>query len=173
MLPDRETQRLATYRAAPLDELLAVLLRQFRRLLLAHGLPLSDADAAIIAAALARQDRSDPRMDRLRLGLVALVEESEGVLAGMGLTFAQSLRADMADLQGWESTADFLELAEQKANAELRISAGSSLLVLLGERRFGEYLQAVLDRAAETGQPDLDSVIAERVLQAVSEPKKD
>jgi hypothetical protein len=173
MLPDRETQRLVTYRAAPLDELLAVLLRQFRRLLLAHGLPLSDADAAAIAAALARQDRSDPRMDRLRTALVALVEESEGVLAGMGLTFAHALRAGMDDVQGWETTADFLALAEQKANAELRISAGSSLLVLLGEPHFADHLRAVRDRAAETGQPDLDSVIAERVLQAGHDTQRD
>ena len=173
MLPDRETQRLKTYRAAPLDELLAVLLRQFRRLLLAHGLPLSDEDAAMMAAALARRDLSDARMGRLRTALIALVEESEGVLAGMGLTFAQSLRAEMTDLPGWESTADFLEMAEQKANAELRISAGSSLLVLLGESRFTANLRAVLERATETGRPDLDSVIAERALQATGDTERD
>jgi hypothetical protein len=74
----------------------------------------------------------------------------------------------MGDLPGWESTADFLALAEQKANAELRISAGSALLVLLDERWFGAHLASVLDRAAETGQPDLDTVIAERALQAAS-----
>jgi hypothetical protein len=164
MFPDREQQRLNTYRAAPLEELLAVLLRQFRRLLLAKALPLSDADTAEVAAALARRDPPDERAQRLRAALVALVEESEGVLAGLGLTFAQALATPAADLPGWESTADFLALAEQKANAELRISTGSALLVLLGEQRFSAHLDAVIARAAETGQPDLDSIIAERAL---------
>lgn len=168
MLPDRETQRAAAYRAAPLDELLTVLLRQFKRLLTGKGLPLSDADAAQIAAALARRDPPDERMERLRAALVALVEESEAVLAGLGLGFAESLRAEIADLPGWETTADFLALAETKANAELRISTGSALLVLLGERRFGAHLNAVISHAAEIGQPDLDSIIAERALQAAS-----
>jgi hypothetical protein len=164
MFPDREQQRLNTYRAAPLDELLAVLLRQFRRLLLGKGLPLSDADTAEIAAAIVQRHPPDERLQRLRAALVALVEESETVLSGMGLGFAQSLRAEMTDVRGWETTADFLALAEQKANAELRISTGSALLVLLGEQRFSEHLDAVIARAAETGQPDLDSIIAERAL---------
>jgi hypothetical protein len=169
MLPDRDTQRAAVYRAAPLDELLTVLLRQFRRLLLGKGLPLSEADAAAIAAAIARRDPPDARMQRLRAALASLVEESETVLGGMGLTFVQALRAEMTDVPGWETTAEFLALAEQKANAELRISTGSALLVLLGEQRFSPHLQAVIARAAETGQHDLDSIIAERALAALGE----
>lgn len=165
---DRDTQRIQAFFRAPLDELLTVLLRQFRRPLLGAGFPLSDADAAQIAAAMARRDPPDARMDRLRVALSQLVGESEAVLAGLGLTFTASLRTEMGDLPGWETTADFLALAEQKANAELRISAGSSLLVLLGERRFGAHLATVMDHAAETGQPDLDTVIAERALQAAS-----
>lgn len=168
MLPDRETQRLAAWRAAPLDDLLTVLLRQFKRLLLGKGLPLSDADATQIAAALVRRDPPDERMQRLRAALIALVDESDAVLAAQGLSFAVALRTDVANMPGWETTADFLALAEAKANAELRISTGSALLVLLGERRFGAHLAAVLDRAAETGQFDLDAVIAERALQAAS-----
>ena len=168
MLPDRETQRLNAWRAAPLDELLTVLLRQFKRLLLSKSLPLSDADAAQIAAALVRRDPPDERTKRLRAALVELVEESEAVLVAHGLSFAAALNTDVADMPGWESTADFLELAEAKANAELRISTASALLVLLGERRCGAYLAAVLDRAAATGQYDLDAVIAERALQSAS-----
>jgi len=168
MLPDRETQRLNAWRAAPLDELLTVLLRQFKRLLLSKGLPLSDADAAQIAATLVRRDPPDERMERLRPALIALTEESETVLAGLGLSFPAALRTEVADMPGWETTADFLALAEEKANAELRISTGSALLVLLGERRCGAHLAAVLDRAAETGQIDLDTIIAERALQTAS-----
>ncbi|MBL8146317.1 MAG: hypothetical protein JNL34_08025, partial [Anaerolineae bacterium] len=161
-------QRLAAWRAAPLDELLTVLLRQFKRLLLGKDLPLSDAGAAQIAAALVRHDPPDERMERLRAALIALVEESEAVLGAQGLSFAAALKTDVAGMPGWESTADFLALAEDKANAELRISTGSALLVLLGERRFGAHLAAVLDRAAATGQYDLDAVIAERALQSAS-----
>jgi hypothetical protein len=58
-LPDRETQRIAFYRRAPLAELLAVLIRQFRAPLLRAGVPgeaLSDAAAQAAAeAAIARQ----------------------------------------------------------------------------------------------------------------------
>ncbi len=170
MLPDRETQRLTAWRAAPLEDLLTVLLRQFRRLLLGKGVPLSDADAATVTAALVRRDPPDAQREPLRAALVSIVEESETVLAGLGLTFPEALRTEMTDLPGWETTADFLTLAEQKANAELRISAGSALLVLLGEARFGDYLRAVMERAADTGQIDLDAVIAERALAAAGFP---
>lgn len=168
MLPDRDTQRLNAYRAAPLDELLTVLLRQFKRLLLGKGLPLSDAEAAAIAAALVRRDPPDARLEQLGAALAALVGESEAMLAAWGLSFAASLRTEVAELHGWETTADFLVLAEEKANAELRISTGAALLVMLGQRRFGAHLAAVLNRAAETGQPDLDAIIAERTLQTAS-----
>ncbi|MFN8530568.1 MAG: hypothetical protein U0670_18340 [Anaerolineae bacterium] len=155
---------IQTYRSAPLGELLAVLLRQFRRPLAAHGITFTDAEAGEIGARLAAVtgDR-EPLTERetaLRAALAALVHESEAVLANWNLTFAQSLEAEMTDIPGWESTSDFLELANEKTNAELRISTGSALLVALGDREFVPHLRTVIARA----EPDVDTVIAERVL---------
>ena len=49
---------LAAYNRAPLGDLLAILLRQFRRPLTRHGIDLTDAEAETIAHALAQ--RTDP-----------------------------------------------------------------------------------------------------------------
>jgi basic membrane lipoprotein Med (substrate-binding protein (PBP1-ABC) superfamily) len=80
------------------------------------------------------------------------------------LSFAEALQADMSRIPGWESTAEFLDLAERKANAELRIATGASLLLALGDPSVRAQVQTVIDHAARRGAPDLDSVIAERVL---------
>lgn len=94
---------------------------------------------------------------------MALVAESEAVLAGYGLSFPASLTVDMASLGGWETTAEFLEIANEKANAELRLSTGAALLVALGgsadEARYRSWLAAL---AADP--QDLDGIIARRVL---------
>lgn len=168
MLPDRETQRIAAYERAPLAELLAVLLRQFKRLLATRHIPLTDADATALAnEAAAHLENSTPLSERaiaVREALADFVMESEQVLTGWNFTFAQSLETDMNAIPGWETTADFLELAEAKANAELRISTGSALLVALGDNRFAQHLQTLIDRADRTGETDLDVVIARRVL---------
>jgi hypothetical protein len=151
---------IQTYRAAPLAELLAVVLRQFKRPLAAHAVTLTDAEAAEIAARIVAKSDLTPRDLQIRAALTALVQESETVLAGYGLTFAQSLDTAMTDMPGWETTADFLALAEIKTNAELRISTGSALVMALGDARFAAHLHTLIARA----DPDLDTVIAERVL---------
>jgi hypothetical protein len=163
MLPDRDTRRTAAYQQAPLGELLAVLLRQWRRPLLRRGLPLSEGDAASLAQAIASR-QPHPQLDRLAEALRALVAESEAVLAGWGLSFASALDTTMNDLPGWQSTAEFLELAERKANAELRISTGAALLVALGEHAFAPPLIALVRRGVE----DLDAAIARRTLAFAS-----
>ena len=93
------------------------------------------------------------------VALVALVAESEGVLAGWSLTFEQALDTEMGDVPGWESTAEFLEIANEKANAELRISTGSILVAALGDARYAARLRFLASR-----EDDLDGVIARRVL---------
>lgn len=158
MLPNR----LRAYETTPLRDLLAVLLRQYRRPLASRGVTLTDAEAADLAAA-AVQRAPHPGADAVRAALVALVAESEAVLARYGLTFPASLTVDMTTLGGWETTAEFLEIANEKANAELRLSTGAALLVALGgtadEARFREWLAAL---AADP--QDLDGIIARRVL---------
>jgi len=121
---------------------------------------LTDTEASEIAARIVAKSPLTERDLAIRAVLVVLVSESEAVLAGYSLTFAESLAAAMTDIPGWETTADFLALAEIKTNAELRISTGSALVTALGDARFGAHLKTLVARA----EPDLDTVIAARVL---------
>lgn len=158
--------RTAAYERAPLDELLAILLRQFKRPLHTLGITLTDTEAAELMAAAVRREPLSEQAQRVRDALLQLVTESETVLAGWGLTYEQSLVTEMSDLPGWETTAEFLELANEKANAELRISTGAALLAALGDLR---YTPSLLALAARVGpDADLDEVIARRVLLFVS-----
>jgi hypothetical protein len=160
---DRDSRRAAAYDNAPLEDLLTVLLRQWKRPLAAHDITFTDAEAAAFALSIINHEDT-PALTALRLALIALVSESKAALAAWGLTFAGSLETEMTAIPGWETTADFLELAEQKANAELRISTGAALLVALGASFYIGDLHAVVAHAEETGEIDLDSAIAKRVL---------
>lgn len=150
--------RAQTFADAPLDELLSVLLRQLKRPLAAQGIQLTDADAERLV-----QDRLNGKpltITNLPAALVAIVSESEAALATMGLTFTQSLDTPMDALPGWESTSDFLELANEKSNAELRITVGAALALVFGEGKFLPYLQHLAN-----GDYGDESVIARRVLE--------
>lgn len=160
-MPPNRTQ---LYDSAPYQELLSVLLRQYRRPLLTRGVPLSDADADRIAASIAEGQPPDERQQVIMGALRDSVAESEGVLQGWGLTFEQSLDAAMTDIPGWESTAEFLTLAEQKANAELRISTGSALLVAMGDKTYAGHVITLVERESRGTEIDLDTVIARRAL---------
>ena len=151
---------LLAYQNAPLDDLLAILLRQFRRPLKGHGIDLSDQEAESLAHDLVAHAPLTDKAQAIRAALGDLVEESETVLARWNLTFQQSLDTEMNAIPGWESTAEFLEIANEKANAELRISTGASLLVALGDLSYAPELLFLVER----GEDDLDAVIARRVL---------
>jgi len=154
MLPPDRAQ---TFAAAPLDELLSVLLRQLKRPLAAHGVTLTDADAERLARDhLAGQPLATPD---LLPALVNLVAESEAVLAEMGLTFTAALATPMDQVSGWDSTADFLALANEKSNAELRITLGAALALVFGDRRFAPYLRHLAE-----GDYGDETVIARRAL---------
>jgi hypothetical protein len=155
---------ILAYQSAPLDELLAILLRQYRRPLASHGIHLTDTEAEALAHDLAARAPLSAKALSIRAALVALIDESIGVLARWNLSFAQSLDAEMNDIPGWESTADFLDIANEKANAELRISTGAALLTVLGDTRYAPELLALVER----GEHDLDAVIARRVLLLAS-----
>jgi hypothetical protein len=158
MLP---ADRAQTFADAPLDELLSVLLRQLKRPLAVHGVHLTDADAERLA-----QDRMGGKpltLPELPAALVAVVSESEAVLRTMGLTFTQSLDTPMDALPGWESTSEFLELANEKSNAELRITLGAALALAFGEAQFKPYLQHLAE-----GDYGDESVIARRVLESAT-----
>lgn len=153
---------------APFDELLTILLRQFKCLLAARGVDLSDAELTTLAQSVAaRRDLSPDRAEKaaaIRAALVEIVQESEQVLARWTLTFNDSLATGMDAVPGWETTAEFLEIANEKSNAEIRIAAGSGLLGALGDLRYADYL---LHLAA--GDYDADTAIARQVLAFVSD----
>jgi hypothetical protein len=169
MLPNR----ISAYDQAPLEELLTILLRQFKRPLESQGITITDTEAEAIANHIVKHEPLNEKAQAIRGALNELVAESETVLASWNLSFQQSLTTDMNDIPGWETTAEFLELANEKANAELRISTGSALLAALGDLRHKGYLLHLVEQGENERQPDLDQVVARRVLLFASKIASD
>ncbi len=160
MIPDRA----ANVEDWDFDKLVVILLRQFKRLMAERGLELSDADLQQIGQQAADYALDDPRIPQITAVLNTIVQESMALLRTWGLSFAQSLRTEMTDLE-WETTADFLEIANEKINAEIRISAGSALMVCLGDAQTAPYLIEAIEYDLNTeGRLDVDAVIARRAL---------
>jgi hypothetical protein len=162
MLPNRA----AAYENAPLDELLTILLRQFKRPLKTRGVELTDADAERLAQVVIARAPLDAQGESVRAALLELVAESEGVLARWNLTFAEALDTPMDAMPGWETTAEFLDIANVKSNAELRIAAGSILLLALGDDSRAAHARVLAARPAD--QADLETFLARRVLEFVN-----
>lgn len=161
MIPDRANQ----VRQWPFDKLVVILLRQFRRLLDQQGVTVTDAQMQEIAQAAAAHAALPEPAAAIRTGLNALVAQSLEVLSAWDLSFAQSLSTEMSAIAGWETTADFLDIANRKANAEIRISAGSALLLILGETgRASLLIDAIEHDLKALGQLDVDAIIAQRAL---------
>lgn len=161
MRPDRATN--AEY--WEFDKLVAILLRQFRRLLAEKDIDLTEADIRQMGEQVANRAPLDPRTPAITEALSELVQESVGALAQWNLTFAESLATSMTDMSNWQTTADFLEVANEKINAEVRISAGVSLMVALGDYRYAAVLLQAIDHDLKTeGRLDVDAVIAKRAL---------
>jgi hypothetical protein len=145
------------------EEYWLILLRQFKRLLAEQGQDLADAELRILADRMTkRQLQSEPETG-MRAALIALVEESLNVLRKLGLDYARSLETEMDQLSGWETTADFIALANEKANAELRISVGAALLAGLGDDRFADVLLTTYLHGKDDPE-DVDAIIAQRAL---------
>jgi hypothetical protein len=145
---------------APLDDLLIILLRQYKRLLAERGIELTEAAIKHITEAVMQRSSLDSQAIAVRDALIEIVTESEGVLARWNLTFEQSLKTTMTDMPGWESTSDFLEIANEKANAELRIASASALIAALGDLRYSAYLHQAIDYDPD----EFESVVARRIL---------
>ena len=145
---------------APLEDLLAILLKQFKRPLETLNVTLSSNDAQTLANAIVQREPATDKAIEVRAALVTLVHESEAVLAAWNLTFQQSLETGMDAMPGWETTAEFLDIANTKSNAEIRIASGATLVAALGDYRFGDILLYL----AQHDDTDVDSVVARRVL---------
>lgn len=158
-MPSLPPDRVQLASEWPFDRLLMVLLRQFRALLTERHIPLSDSDIDRIAHRIEDRAEPDAQSQSVRAALIEIVADSEAVLAQWNLTFQQAMTTEMGDVPGWESTSDFLEVATEKANAELRIAAAAELVSLLGDERYASYLAFLAD-----GHFDVDTVIAKRVV---------
>ncbi|MEM6281251.1 MAG: hypothetical protein AAF787_03580 [Chloroflexota bacterium] len=156
--------RQSAFETAPMPDLLDILLRQFKRPLANYSIDLKSEDVDAISAAAAAKEPPSAHAVEVREGLVKAVAESEAVLAGWELTFAQSLRTEMADMPGWETTAEFLDLANEKSNAELRIAAGSALVLALGDERYRHHLTFLIENPA---LDDVSAIMAKRVVDFV------
>ncbi len=150
-------------RNAPLVDIVLLLLRQFKRLLVQAEIDLTTDDMTAIGQAAAALQPLPEKTNAIKLVMVGLVNDSLDMLqTRFQRSFAASLATDMNTLGGWETTAEFLEIAEVKSNAELRISAGAALLALLGDARFADCLLSVIDHDA--GANDADALFARRAL---------
>lgn len=165
MLPDRASN----VEMWDFDKLVTILLRQFKRLLAERGVDLTDAEMQQIGVETANHTSEDEKIPAICAALADVVAESETVLKQWNLTFAQSLATDMNAMPGWTTTADFLEIANDKVNAEVRISAGSALMLALGDTsNVPLLLQAIEYDLKVFRQLDVDAVIARRALLFVS-----
>lgn len=161
MIPDRA----GNIENWELDKLVVILLRQFKRLLDARQVNLTESQMQSIGARVAAGAAPDDLMRAICDALDSIIAESEAVLDAWGLTFAQSLATDMNAMPGWETTADFLTIANEKVNAEIRICAGAALLLLLGDRRYTHYpLQAAAHDLKAQGWLDVDAMLGKRAL---------
>ncbi len=159
MPPKNPAQQLLTM---PLAEVLTLLLRQFRRPLAAQGFSLTMDEEQALATAIATGE-DHPKQVALIAAMRAVVDESLALLqTRWGFSFARSLASDMSAIGGWETTAEFIEIANEKSNAELRISGGSTVLVFAGEVAYAPYLLDVIE--ADNGAGDVDAVLAQRAL---------
>jgi hypothetical protein len=121
-----------------------------------------------VAQATAARQPAPTQTQAIQIAMREIVDESIAVLRGWNLTYAQSLATPMDAMPGWETTADFLMLANEKGNAELRISSGSALLAGLGDSAYTPYLRDCMQHGAHDPE-DVDAVIAQRVLDFVAQ----
>ncbi|HRF94227.1 MAG TPA: hypothetical protein PLZ51_03490 [Aggregatilineales bacterium] len=162
MRPDRATN----IESWSIDALTLILLRQFKRLLMDKGVGLTESHMQSIAEAVVANRLSPTDSAPIILALESIIIESLDVLGEWNLTFAQSLNTDMNHLAHlWQTTADFLMLANEKGNAEIRVSAGSALQTLLGDfTHVGELMTAIDHDIRVVGMLDVDAMICKRAI---------
>ncbi len=162
-MPDSPAEGLSR---APLSEVILILLQHFRASLAEAGLRLGHDEARELAGTIAlgqRHVKSDSVTQHI-------ADRVDGHLAKLQsrwqIDFAASLRADMAAIGPWRTTAEFLELANDKAEAETSIVLGSALLAAAGRRDYAPYLLDALE--FDAGALDIDGAIARRILLHIS-----
>lgn len=163
-VPDAPTEGLSR---APLGEIIWIALQHFRASLAEAGLILGAGETRELAGAIA-EGTARAKGDCALRHIAAIVDGRLSRLRSRWrLDFAASLRADMAAIGPWRSTAEYLELANAKAEAEIDIALGSALLAAAGQRDYAPYLLDVLEQDAGDCA-DIDAAIARRILLHIS-----
>ncbi|MEO0563905.1 MAG: hypothetical protein AAF125_17505, partial [Chloroflexota bacterium] len=155
--------RQSAFEDAPMDDLLDILLRQFKRPLANFGVELTATNVEAVAGRLAAREPLDALTVEIRDGLVEVVAESQAWFEAHDLTFETSLQTEMGDMPGWETTGEFLELANEKSNAELRVAGASALLVAMGADNHTDTLRFLI---ANPSLDDVSAIMARRVLES-------
>lgn len=151
---------------APLGEVIFILLQHFRPSLSEAGLNLGTDEARALAGVIAAGE-THAKADALTRHISDLVDgRLDALRARWRLDFAGALRAGMADIGPWRTTAEFLDLANDKAATETDIALGSALLVAAGHRDYAPYLLDVIEQ--DGGACDIDAIIARRILLHIS-----
>lgn len=142
------------------------LLKQFNKITLLgqRGINLSKLEMDAIAEALINRQALPEKVAAINAAMRDIVQESITLLdKKFSLSFEQALKtSDISAVADWETTADFLEIANEKSNAELRISAGCSLMAFLGDVSLADYLLTVIQ--VDAGANDVEAMIAKRAL---------
>ena len=159
-------QRQSAFATAPMNELIGVLLRQFKRPLVTFNVDLTPPMVTDIAEQVAQRQLLNDDALQVRNGLVQVLAESERWFTDHDLTFESSLQTKMGDMPGWETTADFIDLANEKSNAELRVAGASALVLALGDDRYIHYLLFLIENPQ---LDDVSAIMAKRVLAFVGE----
>ncbi len=156
------SQALEKLAQAPLQEILHLLFRQLDGALTGRGQSLGASPSRDLIAALAAGETPES-VKVLAAALISIVEDNLKTLRDrLSVDFAGSLAADITQVADWQSTADFLSIANEKAGAEQVIMIASALLVACGKSQYASYLIEVIEDDA--GALDVDAVIARRIL---------
>ena len=158
--------RQSAFENAPMQDLMDVLLRQFTRPLASVGIELDTTTINQVAQDVAEGRSLDNTGETICVGLTRVVKTSEDWFTEKGFTWERSMATEMGDMPGWETTAEFLELANEKSNHELRIAGASALLVAMGA---DSYKDRLLFLAANPHLDEVSAVMATRILEFVED----
>lgn len=156
----------SAYERATPKQLTDVLLRQLQNPMKNDAqLDLSFDSIWAIAEAVDVREPLPAVAETVMAALKQVIATSRAWFAGRNLTFEQALLTDMKDMPGWESTADFLTLANYKSNHELRVATAAAALMMLGDRSEACVLLFLLKHPQ---RDEVSAIMARRTLAIAS-----
>ncbi len=160
-MPPRPTEDI---NSLPIADIVWIALDRLRPAISASGVTLSADAWRDLSQALATGGRHGAA-ESVTTALGHIVDSQLDVLRKrFDLDLATALRSDLNEITARTSTAEFLELANAKAEAETQITLGAALLAAAGSH---QYACCLLD-VAEHDAGDIDAAIARRALLHIS-----